>query len=71
MTESKAVYDPETDRLGSVQESESESRRSRSGWSVAGGVREGLEEQSLQALESNVVRKLLSTTGQARRDSEG
>ena len=68
--EGKVVRGFQANRLGSVQEGQSESWICRSGLAVSRGIREGLEEQSLQDLESDVVRELLPSCSPRRRDPE-
>ena len=67
----KAVRDPQTGSLGSLQACEGQPG---SGWSrrtVDSEIRGQPFGQPLQALESNVVRELLSSAGAAGRYSEG
>ena len=71
MTKAKPYAIPKRIVWDAYKKVESESRRGRSGWSIAGGVRERLGEQSLQALESNVLRQLLPASGPSCRDSKG
>src|SRR6516225_11760354 len=67
---SEVVRDLQAGGLGSVPEGQGKPRRRRGGRRVARSVREGLEEQPLQDLESNVLGQLLSTTGTGRGDPE-
>ena len=67
---SEVVCDFQTGSLASVSEGQGEPRRRRRGRGVDRSVREGLEEQPLQDLESDVFGQLLSTAGACRGDSE-
>src|SRR6266446_1031033 len=66
----KAVQDPETGNLGSLQTCEGEPGSGWSRWTVDCGVRGQPFGQPLQALESHVLRELLSSAGAACRYSE-
>src|SRR3982074_2638279 len=67
----KAVQDPQTGSLGSLQTCEGEPGSGWSRWAVDCGVRGQPFGQPLQALEPAVVRELFSSAGAAGRYSEG
>src|SRR5262249_26915780 len=67
----KAVQDPETGSLGSLQACEGQPGSGWRGWTVDCGVRGQPFGQPVQALEPAVVRKLLSSAGASGRRSEG
>src|SRR5262249_6334037 len=66
----KAVQDPETGRLGSLQTGEGQPRSGWRGWTVVCGVRGQLFGQPLKALEPVVVGELLPSAGAWDRDSK-
>jgi hypothetical protein len=66
----KAVQDPQTGDLGSLQTCEGEPGSGWSRWTVDCGVRGQPFGQPLQALESHVLGELLSSAGAAGRYSE-
>src|SRR5215813_3376097 len=66
----KAVQDPETGSLGSLQTCEGQPGSGWRGWTVDCGVRGQPFGQPLQALEPAVVRELLSSAGASDRDSK-
>src|SRR5262245_21730729 len=66
----KAVQDPEAGGLGSLQTCEGQPGSGWRRWTVDCGVRGQPFGQPLQALESAVVRELLSSAGAAGRDSK-
>src|SRR5262245_57047546 len=67
----KAVLDREARGLGSLQACEDQPGSGWSGWAVDCGLRGQPRGQPLQALESDVLGELLSSTGAAGRHSEG
>src|SRR5580692_12108766 len=66
----KAVQDPQTGDLGSLQACEGKPGSGWSRWTVDCGVRGQPLGQPLQTLESHVLRELLSSAGAAGRYSE-
>src|SRR5215831_18745223 len=66
----KAVQDPKTGSLGSLQACEGQPGSGWRGWTVDCGVRGQPFGQPLQALEPAVVRELLSSAGASDRDSK-
>src|SRR5919109_2528022 len=68
--EAEAVCDLQAGRLGGLVEGQGQQGRGRRRRAVASGVREGPEEEPLQALESAVVGELFPAAGARGRDTE-